>query len=89
MTGKGYTAAFVIDPATKNVYFDENADMVLPVASMAKRMTCLIAVERVSHVLLKLDKPVAISARASTMGGSQIYAKQGRRSRCRRFSRRP
>jgi len=51
--------------------------MVLPVASMAKMMTCLIAVERESHGLLKLDKPVAISAKASKMGGSQIYAKQG------------
>ena len=76
-TGKGYTAAFVIDPATKKVYFEENADLVLPTASMAKMMTCLIAVERVSHGLLKLDKPVAISARASKMGGSQIYAKEG------------
>jgi D-alanyl-D-alanine carboxypeptidase (penicillin-binding protein 5/6) len=76
-TGKGYTAAFVIDPATKKVYFEENADEVLPTASMAKMMTCLIAVERVSHNLLSLDKPVTISARASTMGGSQIYARQG------------
>ena len=76
-TGKGYTAAFVIDPASRKVYFEENADLVLPTASMAKMMTCLIAVERVSHGLLKLDKPVTISARASKMGGSQIYAKQG------------
>jgi D-alanyl-D-alanine carboxypeptidase len=76
-TGKGYTAAFVIDPATRKVYFEENADMVLPTASMAKMMTCLIAMERISHGLLKLDKPVTISARASKMGGSQIYAKAG------------
>ena len=76
-TGKGYTAAFVIDPATKKVYFEENADRVLPTASMAKMMTCLITVERISHNLLTLDKPVRISARASKMGGSQIYAKEG------------
>jgi D-alanyl-D-alanine carboxypeptidase (penicillin-binding protein 5/6) len=76
-TGKGYTAAFVIDPATKRVYFEENADMVLPVASLAKMMTCLITVERIAHNLLTLEKPVAISARASKMGGSQIYAKEG------------
>ena len=76
-TGKGYTAAFVVDPKTKKVYFEENADLVLPTASMAKMMTCLIAVERISHGLLSLDKPVTISARASKMGGSQIYAKQG------------
>jgi D-alanyl-D-alanine carboxypeptidase (penicillin-binding protein 5/6) len=76
-TGKGYTAAFVIDPATKKVYFEENADRSLPAASMAKMMTCLIAMERIKHGLLKLDKQVTISARASKMGGSQIYAKEG------------
>jgi D-alanyl-D-alanine carboxypeptidase len=76
-TGKGYTAAFVIDPATRKVYFEENADRSLPAASMAKMMTCLIAVERIKPGLLKLDKPVTISARASKMGGSQIYAKEG------------
>jgi serine-type D-Ala-D-Ala carboxypeptidase (penicillin-binding protein 5/6) len=78
-TGKGYTAAFVIDPATKKVYFEENADLVLPVASMAKMMTCLIAMERISHNLLTLDKEVTISAHASKMGGSQIYAKEGQK----------
>src|SRR3954465_1914158 len=76
-TGKGYTAAFVIDPATKKVYFEENADLVLPTASMAKMMTCLIAGGGEPPGLLKGDKPVAISAKASKMGGSQIYAKQG------------
>src|SRR6188474_2996030 len=76
-TGKGYSAALVIDAATRKVYFEENADMVLPVASMAKMMTCLITVERIEHKLLTLDKPVTISARASKMGGSQIYGKQG------------
>ena len=76
-TGKGYTAAFVVDPATKKVYFEENADISLPAASMAKMMTCLITVERISHNLLTLDKEVRISARASKMGGSQIYAKEG------------
>jgi D-alanyl-D-alanine carboxypeptidase (penicillin-binding protein 5/6) len=74
---EGYTAALVIDPSTKKVYFEQNADAVLPVASMAKMMTCLIAVERISHNLLSLDKPVRISARASRMGGSQIYAREG------------
>src|SRR5688572_20507313 len=62
-TGKGYTAAFVMDPATRKVYYEENADTVLPVASMAKMMTCLIAVERIKHGLLELDKQVTISAR--------------------------
>jgi D-alanyl-D-alanine carboxypeptidase (penicillin-binding protein 5/6) len=76
-TGKGYTAAYVVDPTTKRVLFEENADLMLPTASMAKMMTCLIAIEQVTQGKLPVDKPVTISARASKMGGSQIYAKEG------------
>ncbi len=76
-TGKGYTAAYVIEPSTKRVLFAENADTPLPTASMAKMMTLLIAMEEIRDGRLKLDDQVTISARASKMGGSQIYAKQG------------
>jgi D-alanyl-D-alanine carboxypeptidase (penicillin-binding protein 5/6) len=76
-TGKGYTAAFVIEPSTRRVLFEENAHLPLPTASMAKMMTLLIAMEEIQAGRLKLDTPVTISARASKMGGSQIYAKDG------------
>jgi len=76
-TGKGYTAAFVIEPSTKRVLFAENADVPLPTASMAKMMTCLITMEEIQNGRLKLTDEVITSARASKMGGSQIYAKEG------------
>ena len=76
-TGKGYTAAFVIEPTTKRVIFAENEHVPLPTASMAKMMTALITMEEIRDGRLKLDTPVTISARSSKMGGSQIYAKQG------------
>jgi D-alanyl-D-alanine carboxypeptidase (penicillin-binding protein 5/6) len=76
-TGKGYTAAYVIEPSTHRVLFEENAHVPLPTASMAKMMTCIIAMEQIEQGQLKLDTPVTISARASKMGGSQIYAKEG------------
>ena len=76
-TGKGYTAAYVLEPSTKRVLLAENADTPLPTASMAKMMTLLIAMEEIRDGRLKLDTPVTISARSSTMGGSQIFAKQG------------
>jgi len=76
-TGKGYTAAYVLEPSTKRVLFSENADTPLPTASMAKMMTALIAMEEVREGRLKLDTPCLISARTSKMGGSQIYAKEG------------
>ncbi len=76
-TGKGYTAAFVIEPVTRRVLFEENAHIPLPTASMAKMMTALVTMEEIQNGRLKLSDPVTISARASKMGGSQIYAKEG------------
>lgn len=76
-TGKGYTAAYVLEPVTKRVLFEENANVPLPTASMAKMMTALITMEEIKDGRLTLQTPVTISARASKMGGSQIYAKEG------------
>src|SRR5947199_1812376 len=76
-TGKGYSAAYLIEPSSKKVLLSENADVMLPTASMAKMMTCLIAMEEIKTGRLKLDTPVTISAFVSHMGGSRIYAKQG------------
>lgn len=72
-TGKGYSSAIVMEPNTKRVLFEENADVPLPTASMAKMMTLLIAMEEIGAGNLKMDTPVMISARASQMGGSQVY----------------
>jgi D-alanyl-D-alanine carboxypeptidase (penicillin-binding protein 5/6) len=44
---------------------------------MAKMMTCIIAMERIQSGEIKLDTPVTTSARASKMGGSQIFAREG------------
>ena len=72
-TGKGYTAAYVLETSTKQVLFAENEHQQLPTASMAKMMTLLITMEEIKAGNLKYDTPVTISARASKMGGSQIY----------------
>ncbi len=77
MTGKGYSAAIVIEPTTKQILFQENAHVPLATASMAKMMTMLIAMQAIQEGQVKLETPVTISARASEMGGSQIYAKEG------------
>lgn len=74
---KGYTAAYVIEPQSGRVLFEDNADTPVPTASMVKMMTCLIVMEEIEAGHLTLDTPVKISARASLMGGSQIYAKEG------------
>jgi D-alanyl-D-alanine carboxypeptidase (penicillin-binding protein 5/6) len=74
---KGYTAAYVIEPVSGRVLFADNENTPVPTASMVKMMTCLIVMEEIDAGRLTLDTPVTISARASLMGGSQIYAKQG------------
>lgn len=76
-TGKGYTAAYVIETSTKQVLFAENEHTQLPTASMAKMMTLLITMEEIKAGNLKYDTPVTVSARASKMGGSQIYLRAG------------
>lgn len=76
-TGKGYTAAYVLETSTHRVLFEENAHMPLPTASMAKMMTALLTMEEIRDGRLHLTDPVQISARASKMGGSQIFAKDG------------
>ncbi|HEX8408647.1 MAG TPA: D-alanyl-D-alanine carboxypeptidase family protein [Thermoanaerobaculia bacterium] len=76
-TGRGYTAAYVIESSTRKVLFAENEHQMLPTASMAKMMTLLLVMEEIRDGRLKFETPVTISARASKMGGSQIYLRAG------------
>ncbi|HYC93055.1 MAG TPA: D-alanyl-D-alanine carboxypeptidase family protein [Thermoanaerobaculia bacterium] len=76
-TGRGYTAAYVIESSTRRVLHAVNEHQSLPTASMAKMMTLLITMEEIRDGRLKYDSPVTISARASKMGGSQIYLRAG------------
>jgi D-alanyl-D-alanine carboxypeptidase (penicillin-binding protein 5/6) len=66
-----------MEPSTGQVLFEENSHVMLPTASMAKMMTALITMEEIQEGRLKLTDAVRISPRASKMGGSQIYAKDG------------
>ncbi len=72
-----YTAAILIEPVTGRVLFEKNARTPLPVASMTKMTTLLVTLDALKDGSITLDTPVTISARASKMGGSQVYAKQG------------
>ena len=75
--GVDYTAAYVVDRGTGRVLYEHDAHTPVPTASMAKMMTSLIVMEEIEASRLSLEDPVTISARASEMGGSQIYARQG------------
>jgi D-alanyl-D-alanine carboxypeptidase (penicillin-binding protein 5/6) len=74
---KGFTAAYVIEPSTGRVLFAQNEHQPMPTASMAKMMTLLIAMEEIQAGNLHYDTQVTVSARASQMGGSQVYLRAG------------
>jgi len=59
------------------VLFAENEHEALPPASMVKMMTELIVLEHVAIGEISEDDLVTVSAKASRMGGSQVYLKQG------------
>lgn len=68
-----YRNALLIEPSTGTVLFAKAPDEPAPIASMTKMMTALIVVEQVAAGKIDWDTPITTSARASLMGGSQVY----------------
>ena len=72
-----YKAAVLMELDSGKVLFAQAEHLRWPPASMAKMMTLLLAMEAVKGGTLSLDDPVSTSARASKMGGSQVYLEEG------------
>ena len=72
-----FKSAIVIDAETGLVLVAANENKRLQPASMLKMMTELIVLEHVAEGDLKLEDKVKVSAKASKMGGSQVYLKHG------------
>ncbi|PID79170.1 hypothetical protein CSB20_11395, partial [bacterium DOLZORAL124_64_63] len=72
-----FVSAIVIDAQTGQVLVATNARERRQPASMLKMMTELVILDMVDDGDLKLDESVKVSARASRMGGSQVYLKHG------------
>jgi serine-type D-Ala-D-Ala carboxypeptidase (penicillin-binding protein 5/6) len=68
-----FKTAIVIDAETGFVLVDSDADVRRQPASMLKMMTELIVLEHVASGDLHMDDIVKVSAKASKMGGSQVY----------------
>ncbi len=64
-------AALLIDADTGTVLYEKNADEKLPVASVTKVMTLLLAFEALDQGKFALDDQIVVSANAAGMGGSQ------------------
>ncbi len=72
-------AALMMETDTGKVIFAKNSSRKLYPASVTKIMTVLLAMEDLEEGKIHLDDEVAVSARAASMGGSQIFLSGGDR----------
>ena len=70
-------SAVLMEATTGAILYKQNADEALPPASVTKIMTLLLVMEAIDAGTLRLDDTVSISANAASMGGSQVYLKEG------------
>lgn len=70
-------SAYMVDYGTGTVLYERNADKKLPIASMVKIMTLVIAFENIQSGNLEMDQKITISESASGMGGSQMFLDTG------------
>lgn len=79
--GLDCVSAILMEASTGTVLYEKNADEALPPASVTKIMTLLLVMEAMERGVLGLDTVLTTSTRASKMGGSQIYLKEGEQMR--------
>lgn len=70
-------AAVLIDADSGRVLYNQNEHQRLEPASTTKVMTMLLIMEMVDSGRAKLNEPIKTSAYAESMGGSQIFLKEG------------
>jgi len=72
-------SAVLMEASTGTVLFEQNPDTICPPASITKIMTLLLVMEAIESGALKTDDMVTASAHAASMGGSQVFLKEGER----------
>lgn len=70
-------SAILIEKETGTVIYEKDADTQREPASVTKVMTILLIVEAIESERLSFDDMVSASANAASMGGSQVYLKEG------------
>ena len=70
-------AAVLMERETGAILYEQNPHDKLEPASVTKVMTLLLVLEAVDDGRLALDDMVTASARAASMGGSQVYLREG------------
>lgn len=75
--GLSCKAALLMDSATGTVLYENNSHEKMPMASVTKIMTMLIAMENIDSGKMSCDDTVTGSAYAKSMGGSTIFLDEG------------
>ena len=70
-------SAVLMEASTGKILYAKNMDEALPPASVTKVMTLLLIMEEIDSGRLKYTDTVVASAYAASMGGSQIFLKEG------------
>lgn len=70
-------AAVLMEKETGTVLCEQNAHDKREPASVTKIMTLLLVMEALDEGRMALTDPVTVSAHAASMGGSQVYLKEG------------
>ena len=70
-------SAYLIEPSTETVIYEQNPDLRLQIASITKIMTMLIIMEKVDAGELNLSDMVTASKNAQSYGGSTMFLEAG------------
>lgn len=72
-------SAILMEKETGQVIFEKNADKQCIPASVTKVMTILLIAEAIDSGRISMDDTVSVSAKAASMGGSQVFLEEGER----------
>lgn len=74
-------SAVLMDMTSGQVLFEQNSHEPLPIASVTKVMTLLLIMEAIDSGALGYEDRITCSARAASMGGSQIWLEENEQMR--------
>lgn len=69
--------AFVLGDTKGNIYYSENENEMLPLASVTKVMTLMLTYDALNEGRIKLTDKVTVDKTMAQMGGSRIWMKEG------------
>ncbi len=70
-------SAILMEAETGTVLYTQNAEEAMPPASVTKIMTLLLVMEALDAGTIRPEDTVSVSTNAASMGGSQIFLKEG------------